>query len=296
MNMRAIGFPLLVMLVASCSPAPPRRASLVDVQGTVSLRNESPLAGVRIYFFTFSDPRAISPTAPARAPATPPLLPYTISDSLGKFRLRLPEGRWNVWIGGQDESGVMRQHVATADLHLPSTSLELQYLGYRVSGHLIGPGNTTLGDGSLSITSGTNSMHLSVPSSGYRLLLPSAPLDILAIPGPEDGFPQVRYDSLLVSSDTTIDLSLDGNAVSGRATGPGGIPLYGGWIAASSANASANSTFTVDGSYRMYLPTGTYVLTLYTGGRGNGTHVYDPILIDSPRTLDFDLPAGTPVP
>ena len=190
----------------------------------------------------------------------------------------------------------MSQHVADAMLRMPSASLKLHYLGYHVSGHLIGPGNTILDDGSLTITSGTSTMPLSVSSSGYTMLLPSVPLDILALPGPEDGFPTVRYDDLLVSSDTTIDFSLDGNAVSGRATGPGGIPLYGGWIAASSATASANSMFLADGSYRMYLPTGSYVFTVYTGGRGNGTHVYDPIRIDSPRTLDFPLPDGTPLP
>jgi len=190
----------------------------------------------------------------------------------------------------------MGQHVADAMLRMPSASLQLHYLGYRVSGHLIGPGSTILGDGTLTITSGMGTMHLSVSSSGYTMLLPSVPLDILAIPGPEDGFPTVRYDGLLVSSDTTINLSLDGNAVSGKATGPGGIPLYGGWIGASSTTASANSTFLADGSYRMYLPTGEYVFTVYTGGRGNGLHVYPPILISESQTLDFDLPQGTPAP
>ena len=37
-------------------------------------------------------------------------------------------------------------------------------------------------------------------------------------------------------------------------------------------------------------------ITVYTGGRGDGTHVYAPILIDSPRTLDFDLSGPAPTP
>jgi hypothetical protein len=193
----------------------------------------------------------------------------------------------------------MSQHVADVTLQLPSANLELHYLGYRISGRLIGPGNATLEDGHLSVTTPTDSVRASVSFGNYTLLVPAETLSIWANPSPsgyESGIPRVRYDGIVASSDTTIDLSLDGHLVSGRATGPNGIPLYGGWVSASSATASAYHAFAIDGSYAIYLPTGEYAFTVYTGGRGDGTHVYPPILINAPQTLDFDLPGTASVP
>ena len=232
-----------------------------------------------------------------RAPATQPLLTCATTDAQGTFRLRLPEGVWEVWIGGPADSGIMGQHAADVVLRLPSTSVDLHYLGYRVSGRLIGPGNATLNDGYLSILSKMNTTRVAVPSGSYTLLVPPDTLSIWANPSPfgyEAGIPQVRYDGIAVSSDTTMDLSLDGHLVSGRGTFDG-IPLYGGWVSASSPTAQAYSAFAADGTYRIYLPTREYVFTVYTGGRGDGTHVYPAILIDAPRTLNFDL-SGPPAP
>jgi len=217
----------------------------------------------------------------------------------GIFRIRLPEGRWEVWIGGPADSGVVSQHVADVTLQLPSANLELHYLGYRISGRLVGPGDATIKDGHLSITTRANTTGVPVPFGSYTLLVPPDTLSILANPSPigyEAGIPHVRYDGIVASSDTVIDLFLDGHLVSGRATGPNGIPLYGGWVSASSATATGYHAFAADGSYGIYLPTGEYAFTVYTGGRGDGTHVYPPMLIDAPRTLDFDLPGTAPVP
>ena len=259
------------------------------MSGSVQLRNGPPLAGVQVDFHYGSGARAPSPTGPAMAPASPPLLTWAVTDSEGTFQIYLPEGQWAVWIAGWDDAGVVRQHVADVMLRLPITGLDLRYPGYRVTGHVIGPGSVPMDDGSMRIsTRTTNTIEIPVHSSGYSLLVPPDTVTIWTYPGPEDGYPHVRQQ-ILAYSDTTLDLSLDGNLVSGHATGVGGIPLYGGWIEADNATASANSTIAMDGSYRLYLPTREYVFTLYTGGRGDGTHVYAPTLVDSPRTLDFDL-------
>jgi len=274
------------------------------VDGIASLRNGPPLAGMTVSFHRPAAARnALSPLAPKGlgVQATPPLLNYSRTDPQGRFSLRLPEGNYEVWISGPADSGIMSQHVADVALRLPVDSLNLHYQGFRVSGRLIGPGNTTLDQGYLSIRSRTSTARAAVLSGSYTLLVPIDSVSIWANPTPIDyeaGIPHVRYDGIVASSDTTIDLSLDGYLVSGRATGPAGIPLYGGWVAAeaSDGTASAYMSIAMDGTYHLYLPTREYVFTVYTGSRGNGTHVYPPLLIDAARTLDFDLSSGTAPP
>lgn len=293
---------LLAMLAVSCSTRPGLE-DLVHVEGVASLRNGPPLAGMTVSFFTpTAAGHAPSPLAPerpgGRLRGTAPLPTFSITDAQGMFRIRLPEGRWEVWIGGLADSGIMSQHVADVMLRLPVASMDLHYQGYRVSGRLIGPGNATLTDGYLSILGRRNTARAPVRSGGYTFLVPTDTLNIWANPTPIDyeaGIPRVRYDGIIVASDTTIDFSLDGNLVSGKVTGSGGIPMYGGWVAAAASDttASAYMSIAMDGTYRLYLPTREYVFTVYSGGRGNGTYVYPPILIDSPRTLDFDL-SGSP--
>jgi len=191
----------------------------------------------------------------------------------------------------------MSQHVADVALRLPVAALDLHYQGYRVSGRLIGPGNATLDEADLSILSATNTAHATVRSGGYTFLVPIDVFSVWANPtatGYEGGIPRVRFDGISVMSDTTIDLSLDGHLVSGKVTGSGGIPMYGGWVsaAASDTSASAYMSIAMDGTYHLYLPTREYVFTVYSGSRGNGTYVYRPMLIDAPRTLNFDLSAS----
>jgi hypothetical protein len=106
----------------------------------------------------------------------------------------------------------------------------------------------------------------------------------------------VKYEGITVSSDTTIDLSLDGHFVNGTVTGPGGLPLYGAIVNATAPNASASSYTTSIGTYGLHLPTGEYVFTVTPppGADSLATLVSSPIFIDAPRTLDFSLLAAPP--
>ena len=281
--------PLLMILATSCTQDPFHQGQpSVRVDGSVFLRDGPPLAGVLVDFhYVTSTQRASTPMAPA----TPPPITWAVTDSEGAVHIWLREGQWQVWVGGRDETVIMSQHIADTSVRLPGTTLDLHYNGYRVTGHVIGPGHVPMDDAFMRLSvRATNTIDIPVRSTGYSLVVPPDTVTIWTYPGIEDGYPHVR-SQIVASSDTTIDLSLDGNLVSGHATGVSGIPLYGGWVEADNANASANSTIAVDGSYSMYLPTGEYVFTLYTGGRGDGTHVYPPMLIDSPRTLDFTPPA-----
>jgi len=289
---------LLAMLAVSCSTERSQEA-LVDVEGTASLRNGPPLAGMSVFFHTpFAAGQSTSPLAPeepGRRHLTPPLEMFTIIDAQGRFRIRLPEGRWEVFIGGPVDSGIMGQRMADVALRAPRAHLDLHYQGFRVSGRVTGPSGPVHEGADLFILSSTNTALAAIHSGNYTFLVPPDSLMIWATPDSTDhraGIPRVRFDGIVATSDTLIDLSLDGNLVSGRVRSSG-APASGGWVAADASNSTASAYMptAMDGTYHLYLPTREYVFRV-AASPGDPTY-YPPMLIDAPRTLDFDLP-GSP--
>ncbi|TMQ47581.1 MAG: hypothetical protein E6K71_09580 [Candidatus Eisenbacteria bacterium] len=281
---------------------------LVPVDGVVRLRDGGPLGGIRVGFFAPGS--RIVPLAP---PPHSPLAPegwragqgqifenpiYATTDMQGHFRVALRQGRYEVWIGAASDSGIMSQSVPDLTLISSPVTLDLRYAGYRLSGRLIGPGGAALTNGSVFVLSRTNTARASVVAGSYSLLLPADTLAIWANPETVDsdrGIPRVKREAVILSSDSTLDLSVDGFVVTGTVTGPGGVPLDGGLVSATAATASAYSRTAADGTYRVYLPGMEYFFRVDPGpGRDSiGIRQYPNVLIDSDRTLDFDL-SGAP--
>ncbi len=285
------------MIAVSCSDnsTGPRN---VLVTGIVRLRDGSPLTGATVGFFEPATALRQGPGSAEQAPSSP-VQPVATTDAHGRFAIGMPEGSYEVWIGGVADSGFMPTHVTDLTLRPPTTSLELHYDAYRVSG-----GITFLGSffaGSVFVTGSTSTTRAEVRHSAYSLLLPAGTYDFLAGTTPEyalySGLPRVKYEGIAVSADTTINFSLDGHFVRGTVTGPGGLPLYGGYVNATASNASATSYTASIGTYGLHLPTGEYVFTVTPppGGDSIGVRTYPPVLIDAPRTIDFDLSGPPPV-
>jgi hypothetical protein len=102
-----------------------------------------------------------------------------------------------------------------------------------------------------------------------------------------------------VSSDTTIDFSVDGHFVEGMVTGPGGSIQYGAIVSATAPGASASNYTDSNGRYGLHLPDGEYdfYVTPPPGADSLAILNVQDVLIVAPRTLDFMLsPAPVPVP
>ena len=289
---------LLAVLAVSCSGTSTPRNS-VPVEGVVRMPDGSPVAGGTVAFFEV--PSRGAPSAPL-APSVPrsqifPGQPIAATDAQGRFSIRLPVGIYEVWVGGGADSGSMSLRASDVTVRPPRVRLDLHYAAFRVSGRMVGHGGTVIASGHVFVLSGTNTANAEIRSGLFRLLLPADTYGIWATPDAAySGFPRLRFDSVAVASDTTFDLSVDGNEVTGTVTGPGGMPLEGAFVSGYASTASAYSPTASDGTYRIYLPTREYAFRVSPGhGRDSiGVRDYPPILIDSPRTLDFDL-SGPPV-
>jgi len=301
--MPAVVLALLTPIAVSCSKTNDSRI-LVPVEGIVRLRDGPPLGGITVAFFAPRDTLvlpALSPLAPEVRGSGRGLIyenpVIAKTDALGRFRTTLTEGRYEVWIGGPPDSGIMSQRMPDLALRSSRVTLDLRYAGYRLSGRLVGPNGTALTTGHIFVFSGTNTARSSIVAGGYSVLLPADTFDIWANPESVDynrGIPRVKHDGIILSSDSALDLSVDGFVVTGTVTGPGGIRRVGGWVYASGSTASAYSPTAADGTYRMYLPGMEYVFTVDPApGPGDSVGVYPNVLIDADRTLDFDLP-GSP--
>jgi hypothetical protein len=294
---------LLAVLTLSCSGTTTPRGHVL-VAGVVRLPDGSPYAGGTVGFFEAPIEIASSPAPRLLAPSVPRSViyenpPIAITNGQGQYSIHLQNGTYEVWVSGAADSGAMAQHVTNVVLRSPSFGLDLLYAAFRLSGRMIGPGGTVVTNGHIFVSSSTNTARADIRNGSFTCLLPADTHEIWAHPneGAYVEFPHVRFD-VAVASDTTMDLSVDGNEVTGTVTGPGGAPLVGAYVSAGAATAYAVCPTASDGTYRIYLPTRVYTFVVNPPPLQSslGDRTYPNILIDSPRTLDFDLSGPPPTP
>jgi hypothetical protein len=296
--LRAVAF--VAMLAVSCSDNP-NGPNNVLVTGVVRLPDGATVAGATVGFFEPAMAVRQRPGSVLEAPSSPASdLPIATTDTQGRFAIAMPEGRYEVWIGGVADSGFMPMQVAVVTLQPPRASLELRYDAYRVSGQLVFL-NASLGAGTVFVTGSTSTTRAEMRNSAYSLLLPAGTYDFWAGTTQEyalySGVPRVKYEGITVSADTTIDLSLDGHFVRGTVTGPDGLPLYGAIVAATAPNASASNYTASNGTYGLHLPTGEYEFTVTPPpGADSLDGVISFEFIDAPRTIDFEMQLAPPPP
>ncbi len=220
------------------------------------------------------------------------------TDSTGACLFRIPEGPYvaQIWVAGSRVPDV--RNYASLKAVAPRTEFDFRYGGVRVDGRLIGPGGP-INDGSVRVLGATNLTFLisaESPLSGqrYRLFIPAGGYWFTATPSPRyRGLPTVRTDPVTITADTTIDLAVSGNPVDGTIT-LGAASLGGAIVYARNGDVSVRDTTGADGTYLIYLPTGSYGFTGYPGeaNRFIVPKTLGPISISGAQTIPLDL-SGT---
>ncbi len=259
----------------SCTRMPTAPRISVVLEGRISGPADEPLGGVFLLFE--SDDNVHTGYHYAR------------TDSLGLYSVQLLEGTYRVEVDPPDtyRTPVHRGRVTLSEKR---NRYDFIFKGFRVTGRVAGPNGESIDSGyvraSLQGSYGDASSPLS--EGNYSLLLPAGTYSLF---GRDDnywsGFPGRRMVDVPIRADTTIDLQLIGIQVSGTVIGPEGLPMEG--VAVEAGYVVRNHT-NIDGTYRLYVPPGTYRIwfrpphPFYIFPR-----VTDSIPINNPVSIDGDL-------
>jgi hypothetical protein len=128
----------------------------------------------------------------------------------------------------------------------------------------------------------------SLRSGSYSLLLPAGAYSLYADDADYlSGLPPRFIAGVPITADTTIDIELTGIEVSGRVSGPDGLPMDSVRVRAEYVVQNLTKS---DGSYRLYVPPGPYRIwfqpphPFYIFPR-----VTAPMTISAPVSIDSDL-------
>ena len=286
---------LALALSLSCADMPTAPRPRVTISGQITDRDGPGIEGAYVSFFSL-DPRdqpqeTIVIVGAARARSSHDFT--TVTDGSGRYRLTLPAGPYEVFLSpsGYPYATLPRVQVAQG------SEVNYRYDGVRISGDVTGPAGVALTNVDVWVYryepySDPVSAYSRISSGRYSFLVPPGTYALRAQTAGGVGLPRVEIPSLAIVRDTTVDLSLDGHAVTGTVTGQNGAPLDRILIRASNTTASSEvTTFSkADGSYTMYLPTGVYHLRLSPWDLSYiASREFAPVSITGPATLDFDM-------
>ena len=214
---------------------------------------------------------------------------YARTDSLGLYSVQLLEGTYRVEVDPPDtyRTPVHRGRITLSEKR---NRYDIGFKGFRVTGRVTGPSGESIDSGSVSASLQGSYDGASSPlnEGHYSLLLPAGTYSLVGSDANYwSGFPARRMGDVSIKADTTIDLQLIGIQVSGTVIGPEGLPMEG--VAVEARYVARNHT-NIDGTYRLYVPPGTYRIwfrppyPFYIFPR-----VTDSIPINSPVSIDGDL-------
>jgi hypothetical protein len=244
-----------ILLMASCADIPSKPVPLVHVTGTVTDRDGTPLDGASLEF----RPRAYAPPPPARN--------FAETDSTGAFAIDLYEARYEVRLAVWNALGIRAGRTFEVRIDPSHARLDYRYSDYWiVRGQIIDPTGSPLSEGNLyayrTQPSSGEYGEARFDSSGFTILLPGGRYEVYASARSGTGFPNVRLTGVWVASDTTWEIRMTGDPLTGVVTGPRGDPLIGVLLYADGDEVSCSARTDAAGAYRMYLPPGAYALRL----------------------------------
>ena len=253
--MRRVGLFVIASSLAgvlSCSeiPTAPRLGS-VTVSGRITDRDGPPIAGLRVVFETVG---LVTPTQTVKT-----------TDADGRFGIKLAEGVYRVRLVPAFGTGYPEATLNEMKIGAAGATIDYRYTGVRVSGNITGPNSTTLPDAVVStfgLSGGEYYYATGLNAAGsYSMLIPAGVYDFNASSGGYDsGLPHIQSSNVPVASDTTINFSLTGFAVTATMTVGGGAPMMGAFFQAAGPSADAAARTGLDGTATLYLPAGNYTL------------------------------------
>jgi hypothetical protein len=215
---------------------------------------------------------------------------FAITDASGSFSVRLLSGTYQVQI--QPPIGLMSrtERVTVSDRNC---RVDFAFLGFRVTGTVVDPNGSLLDSGWVAAQQpGVGFASSPVRQGSYSLFLPAGKYSFQA--GSDDywsGFSPMRQESVQIPADTTIHFRLNGILISGKVLGPDGLAMKNVGVHAEGIGqfAYARNRTTVDGGYRLYVPSGSYRLWFRPPHPAIIPRVVGPQTITVPTSIDVDL-------
>lgn len=268
----------MVLLAAVCSCSPDLRvkpARLAELTGTIRDPEGNVVPGAVVTLLDLGGANA---------------------DSAGRFLLRAPEGTYGIYIYPKNHLGNFQPVVAgPVRVRAPVTHWDYTLAGIKVQGTVTIPGGAPLDSGSVQAYDPRDYrtlVYVPLVAGHYKMYLRPGVYTFFASPQfvVPSGLPQVIVPSVTVSADTTIDIALSGETVTGMVTLGPGVPMAGASVMAQGNTLSTTIT-RADGSYPLYAPDGDYDWIVRPGTQ-NGNVMPSRQLgpgVSGPTTLNFDL-------
>lgn len=261
-------------------PTKPRATVLVS--GKVTDRLGRPISDVGVDFYPGT--RSLGAFYRPQRVAT---------DSSGSYSVELVAGVWDLFIIPPTNVGYREFAVDTRITVSPNESrFDFVFDGFRIDGRVIAPTGAALDNvhvfavGRDYVSAGTTTQ-----SGVFSLLLPTGSYHVSVTPGFYSGFPPRNVSGVSVQADTTFDILLGGNLVTGTVHGPGGAPLESVLVTASGASEAVRGRTALDGTYALYAHAGDYRFLCEPAGSNSYILARISTLrtITGPATFDFDL-------
>jgi hypothetical protein len=275
---------VVVLLTISCADIPSKPVPLVHVTGSVTDRDGAPVDGAQILFEVQG------------AGLTPPTLSYAETDSAGAYAIDLDQGLYLVRVSVLHALGVSWYRTFEARIDPLHARLDYRFADYWVvRGRVLDPTGGEVVDARLfafqTVPNPNSYAKAQFDGSGFTVLLSSGEYDVYAGPNQSGtGFPGTWVRGISVASDTTWEIRLAGDPLTGTVTGPLGGPLAGVILSAEGPVVCSGATDAA-GGYRLYLPPGVYRLSL---GDSPSLRAVDPpelpyIAVNGPATYDISV-------
>jgi hypothetical protein len=216
----------------------------------------------------------------------------TATDSSGGYALRLLDGPYNVTVS--TDFDFRFRPVGTIHVSAKHAYFTFSFEAHLVTGHVLSPTGSVLDSGYVSVggvddqgndfyansSFGSGAFSLSLPSGKYNFY--GSARNLLS------GYPGALVSNVTVVGDTTFDIELAGNLVSGVVRGPDGLPLGGVRVSASGESNGATAITNDAGAYSLYVPSGSYRFFLTPAANifPRITNLYS---LNGSAHFDFDL-------
>lgn len=188
------------------------------------------------------------------------------ADSSGSYSVEVTAGAWRVDVGiltSFSFIGWFREYDISFSPEHRTVDFRLE--SYRVEGRVIGPTGSAVDSGYVDAEGARGDNGESRLASGrFALTLPPGTYSFYARSFPtENGLPSQTLTAVPVRADTSFDIVLAGDPVTGVVSGPGGAPLESVFVTASGSVISSRVWTGSDGRYALYIPPGDYRFLCY---------------------------------
>jgi len=266
---------ITIPFVLSCTLMPTAPRVPITVEGRISGPSGEPLEGAVIVFLS--------------GEAVDTGWGVAETDSLGQYAVSLLTGSYAANVYPPDDYGAPA-HYARVTFSNSHHRYDFSFQGFRVTGRVLAPTAAPIGSGYISAYKQDpphGSAYAPLRSGSYSLLLPAGVYSLHARDANSySGLPARYVGGVPITADTTIDIDFTGIEVSGHVSGPEGLPMDSVRVRAEYVVQNYTKP---DGSYRLYVPTGTYRIWFLPPHAYILPRVTAPMTVSAPVTIESDF-------